>query len=194
MTTIATVPGINNKKLTDLVRSLIKYGKDDVRLIKALNVVIDGDTPRVETFSFDELEGLMNIVDLHRPIKVVLDPAQWVVITYQLEDLEELMMQGYLLTNYVLDLDADLKVLTFTGVIRHETTIPEHPNFNIDSTFASKEFEFVLEDFDAIQQMAITRAMASRDEKFNPVAGSIDVSWVYSFSKDGINFGTKEPA
>lgn len=193
MTTIKTVPGIDNTKLTEIARSLVKnsHDPDNTQLIKAFTVVIDTIPPKAMTVSFDELEGLINIMDLTRPIKAKLEPAQWVIMTYQLNDLDALLGEGYRVTEYVINLDAGERAITFTGTISHVSTIKAHPEYNPESTISSKVFEYILEDFDIIQQMAITRVMASRDVKFDQVAGTFDVSWTYTFAPSGISFSTE---
>jgi len=195
MSLINTVPGIDNAKLTLVARSLIKNADDldNTQLIKAFTVVVDGTPPKVVTLSFDELEGMMNILDLGRPIKARLEPSQWTILTYQLDDLDKLLGEGYRITEYILALNAKTNVLSFSGVIKHITTIPEHGDYDPESTLTPKEFEFALGDFEVIQQIAISRVMAGWDTNFEPVAGTFDVSWTYSFSPNGVTFTTEGP-
>lgn len=193
MTTIKTVPGIDNTKLTQVARSLIINADDpdNTKLLKAFSVIIDGVAATPVTLSFDEIEGLINIMDLQRPLKAKLDPSQWVIMTYQLNDLDALLVDGYRVTAYDMVLNADSKELLFSGVINHKSCIVEHPEYDASVTLPAKHFEFKLEDFDVIQQIAISRVMASRDSKFEPIAGTFDLNWSYSFSAKGVTFTTE---
>lgn len=193
MTTIKTVPGIDNTKLTQVARSLILNADDpdNTKLLKAFSVIVDGVSATPVTLSFDEIEGLINIMDLQRPLKAKLDPSQWVIMTYQLNDLDGLLVDGYRVTAYDLVFNADTKELLFSGVINHKNCIIEHPEYDASVVLPAKHFEFKLEDFDIIQQIAISRVMASRDSKFEPIAGTFDLSWSYSFSAKGVTFVTE---
>lgn len=195
MSFIKTVPGIDNAKLTLVARSLIKNSDDpdNTQLVKAFTLVVDGTPPHVVTLSFDELEGMMNIMDLGRPIKARLEPSQWVIMTYQLNDLDKLLGEGYRVTEYVLELNAKTSVLSFTGTINHINCIVDHPEYDESVSITPKVFEFVLGDFEVIQQIAISRVMAGWDTNFEPVAGTFDVSWTYSFSPSGVTFTTEGP-
>lgn len=193
MTDIKTIPGIDNAKLTKLARSLILNADDpdNTKMLKALTVVVDGTPPEAITLSFDEVEGLINIMDLYRPIKARLDITQWVMMTYQLNDLIDLLETGYLITEYILELDAQTKVVTFEGIITEAKCIPEHPEYNPSVVSSPKLFSFTLGDFDIIQQIAVTRLMAQKDPKFEPVAGTFDISWTYVFKDSTVTFETK---
>lgn len=191
MTDIATVPGIDNSKLTRLVRSLLKQDGDDLKIIKAIPVVIDdGEDPNPVTLSFDELEGLIKILDTRRPLSVVLEPAQWVCLTYQLTDLEQLLQEDWRITKYSLYVNARTKTLKFTGELYHIWSIPGHSAYGQGPIRPSKSFEFNMGDFDVIQQVALSRLIAAKDEKFSVVAGTIDVSYLFKFSPEGSSFAT----
>lgn len=192
MTTIKTIPGIDNTKLTEVARSLIKHTDNPVetKLLKAFTIIVDGTPPKAVVLSFDELEGLINILDTTRPLKARLEPSQWTIMTYQLDDLEQLLLTGWRITKYQLELDHETKVLSFTGQINHKACIPTHPDYDPAVVDAPKLFEYNLGDFEIIQQIAISRVMASRDSKFEPVAGTFDVSWLYSSSPEGVRFST----
>lgn len=193
MTNIASVPGIDNAKLNKLARSLLVNLNDpeNVQLVKAVTVLVDGD-PQPITVSFDELEGLINIIDTSRPIHVRIDPSQWVIMTYKLEDMTELQEKGYRVVDYVLDLDSVNRILKFNGTMYHTSTIETHPDYDPSVEISALAFDFVMLDFDMIQQIAITRTMASCDKNFEKVAGTFDVCWIYNASPNGIHFTTKD--
>lgn len=195
MSNIPTVPGIDNEKLTKLARSLLRQGTDpdDLKLLKAMQVVLPdevGDPGVPATFSFDELEGLINILDTSRPLKAKMDPSQWVVLTYQLEDLERYLEFDWRITSYQLHVNARTKTLKFSGTIAHVFAIPGHPRYGEGTPQPPKEFEFSMDDFEMIQQIALSRVIAATDYKFDPVAGTFDVSYLYKFSSQGCSFAT----
>lgn len=187
MTDIATVPGIDNEKLTRVARSLIKDDNGTLKMIKAFQVVVD-DEPVM--LSFDELEGLINILDTYRPLKARLEPSQWVILTYQLNDLEQFLKEDWRIVKYSLHVNARTKTLKFSGSIQHIWSIQEHPEFGKGPLRGAKEFEFTLGDFEIIQQMALSRVIALRGPEYEPVAGTIDVSYLYKFGPEGISFAT----
>lgn len=195
MTLIATPPGIDNAKLSLVARSLILNADDpeNTKLLKLFNIKVTGaDGFPVEVpMSFEELDGLMNILDLGRLIPVKIEPVQWAVLTYGLKDLEELLRGEWRVTEYSIDLDAEKRVASFVGTVNHIHCIVGHPEYNALVARAPKVFEYELGDFDIVQQMALSRVIAAREPKFDPVAGTFDVSYVFSVSPKGVNFATK---
>lgn len=194
MSNINTVPGIDNAKLTAVARSLIMNGDDvgNTKLVKALNILIDGTPPVKYALSFDELEGLINIMDSTRPIRAKLDPAQWVIMTYQLNDIDNLLVEGYRITNYVIDFDTKTKNIIFTGTIRHFSTIPSHAEYDPTKNITAKEFEYTLGDFEILQQLAIARVISTVSPELEGVANMFDFSWKFEFNQGAIQFSAGE--
>lgn len=190
MTYVSTPPKIDNAKLTAVARNLLINADDptNTKLFKAFNILTEDGA--VHQLSFNELEGLINIMDLQRPIDAKIDPTGWLIMTYSLDDLESLLAEGWRVTEYVLTLDAAKRTMSFTGTINHIHCIVGHPSYDPLVKRAPKVFEYLLGDFELLQQTALTRVMAGIDPSFGQVAGTFDVSYTFTWGRDGIKFET----
>lgn len=176
MTYIAEPAITDNHVLNHIARDLIRVGDEPGKtfLRKALRIATEDGV--LHELSFNQLDGLLNILDQNRTV-IEITPLQYLVQLYNLEEMIELGRTGWEVTEYDIILIQASKTIRFEGKLNS-------PGFN------EKIFKFALGGFDFVQQFSLSRIIAAQNEKLSMVAGTYDMDYRYSYGPEGIKFNS----
>lgn len=130
----------------------------------------------VHEVSFEQMDGLINILDLGRETPIIT-PLQYLVTAYGLSDLTSMGEAGWAVSEYIVTVMHNSESVRFEGRL----TLPG----NVD-----KVFTYALGGFGFIQQFSLSRVISSQHEKLAEVAGTFDMTYTFSFGPDGIKLNT----
>lgn len=132
----------------------------------------------VHDLTFQQLDGLINILDLHREMSTIT-PLQYLVNSYDLKDMIELGKDGWGVESYTIVVMHNAKAVRFEGTL-------------IKESFTDKIFSFALGDFDFVQQFTLSRIISQQAEALAPTAGTFDFSYSFEYSPKGLSFKALE--
>lgn len=125
----------------------------------------------VHDVTFSQLDGLINILDLHRPVADIT-PLQYLIQAYDIKDLVLMGQDGWAVSEY------SIEVLHVPKTVRFDGTL-------IRGDEPEKVFAFALGEFDFIQQFSLSRVIAAQNEQLESVAGTFDFSYSYHWGPTG---------
>lgn len=179
MTYIAAPVTQDSEVLNDIARDLIVKTDDPNKtmLRHALKVVTSDGV--VHEVGFGQLDGLMNILDKTREFETSVTPLQYLIQLYKLDDLVEMGVAEWLVSEY------SITVMHANKTVRFEGTLTK-------SGHSDKEFTFALGGFDFIQQFALSRVISLMNPQLKDVAGTYDYSYTYTYGPKGMTLKSLE--
>lgn len=173
MTFIAKPVIEDSHVLNHIARDLLvpTEDKDKTMLRRAFKLVTEDGV--VHEVSFNQIDGLVNILDLHREVADIT-PIQYLTQAYDIKDLTAMGEQGWAVSEYTLE------VLHGPKTVRFDGTLVRNPEDG------EKVFSFALGEFDFIQQFSLSRIIAAQAERLSPVAGTFDYSYTFHWGPKGI--------
>lgn len=164
--TYITKPTIEDSQiLNEVARDLLIVDAGVTKLIKRFKVLTEDGV--VHELSFNQLDGLINILDPNRSTAKIT-PLQYLVNHYGINDLIELGRQEWYVASYSIAVLADPKTVRFDGVMSKAGEV-------------NKIFSFALGGFDFIQQLSLAKCIAAQHDDFSVIIGTYDVSYLYHF-------------
>jgi hypothetical protein len=172
MTYIAKPNIDDNEVLNHIARDMLTTNQEGQTMLKR-RVRVATENGVIHELSFSQMDGLLNILDTTREIPVV-SPLQYIIQTYNLEDLVHLGKDGWIVPEYTVMVIATNP----TPMVRFEGKLIRHGSMD-------KEFAFALGGFDFIQQLSLARCIAKVDERFEQVTGTFDVDYTFTTGPEG---------
>lgn len=164
--------------LNHVARDLVVYTDDPAKVLLKRYLKVVTEDGIVHDLTFAQLDGLINILDTARETPPVT-PLQYLIQAYGLDDLTELGTQGWAVSEYIVTVMHNAKTVRFEGTL-------------IKEGFVNKEFSFALGGFDFIQQFSLSRTISAQNEQLAEVAGTFDMTYVFSYGPNGITLKTLE--
>lgn len=175
--TLITKPVLTDSEvLNHIARDLLipSENPNETKLRRSFKLLTEDGV--VHDITFSQIDGLVNILDLHRETPPIT-PLQYLVTAYGLEDLVEMGRDGWAVTEY------SIQVLHLASTVRLDGVL--HKEGSVD-----KVFNFALAGFDFIQQFSLSRVISSQREELKVVAGTFDMSYTFTYDPEGF---TLEP-
>lgn len=174
MTFIAKPVVPDTEVLNHIGRDLLIKEGDEFKLQRRIKIVTSEGL--VHDISFAQADGLLNILDSTRETPPC-SPLQYLIAHYGLTDLVELGKEEWVIPEYTIVLMHNTKTVRFEGKLSR-------------ASYVDKEFTYALGGFDFIQQLSLARCIASLNKDFEPVIGTFDVTYKFSYGPEGINITT----
>lgn len=159
-----------------LVEDMIITNDLGTGLRPSLNIVTkDGVTRNV---TFDQLENFIKVIKATHDTQTVGTPLQWCIYRYA----PNLVKERYIATSWKITVDHVKKTLNFQGVLKHEGTVIDHPNYDPDITARELTFDETITDFSLFEQIALSGNIANFKEEFKLMKYSFDFSYIIEVS------------
>ena len=178
MTYIAKPIIVDNHILNDVARDCLIKTEDPNKTMLRRGFKVLTEDGVVHELTFAQMDGLINILDLSRDVSGIT-PLQYLCQTYALQDLVEMGEAGWVVPEYTITVMHVSKTVRFEGLLSK-------------GGHADKLFSFALGDFDFIQQFSLSRVIANQHETLDPVKGTFDLSYEYSWGADGMRMKALE--
>lgn len=170
MTYIAKPNIDDNEVLNHIARDMLTTNPEGQTMLKR-RVRVATENGVIHELSFAQMDGLLNILDTTREIPVV-SPLQYIIQTYNLEDLVHLGKDGWMVPEYTVMVMGEARTVRFEGKLTRQGSM-------------DKEFTFALGGFDFIQQLSLARCIANVDPRFEQVTGTFDVNYTFTTGPEG---------
>lgn len=160
--------------LNHIGRDLIVKEDDQFKLQRSLKVLTSEGM--VHDITFSQADGLLNILDTTRETPPC-SPLQYLIAHYDITDLVEHGKDEWVVPEYTVVVMHNNKTVRFEGLLTRVG-------------YVDKEFTFALGGFDFIQQLSLARCIASLSKDLEPIIGTFDCTYKFSFGPKGINVTT----
>lgn len=170
-----------------LTKSFIKETTDGTILYKEMQIL--DDDGQVHVLHFDQVASLVEILS-GRHQSLMLQPQQYLVTQWVLNDLIEISKDGYVIVEYSIDVKPKAQQTIFSGKLAHVTTIKAHPQYSAEEQVSgTKEFSYTLNQFGVVNQIALSHSIGNlikREQPDNEFAGTFDVGYIFKWSPTSI--------
>lgn len=177
---------IDNAKLNAVARSMLHDVADPNKTKLSKTFQVMDKSGQAHTFSFEELSYLMAILDRKQPIEGSNDVLNALVTIYALNDLIECIKAGYGVTQYTVKINNKNKSVDLVGKLEKLSTNKNHPTYDPTDKSKALVFEYLLEDFDFVQQITLSRLIASLNTSLEEVAFTFDVDYVFEWVRGSV--------
>ncbi|QEM41731.1 hypothetical protein [Pseudomonas phage vB_PaeM_PS119XW] len=147
--------------------------------------ILDNDGV-VHSLHFNQITSLIDTITGKHP-SLELPPQLFLITQYLLEDLKEVGEKGFVITEYFIDVLPSGNKAIFRGTLAHKSTVDGHPDFDPESTVGKKEFEFSLNQFSILQQIALSHCIANLHEECAVFRGTFDVEYTFHWTPFSFN-------
>lgn len=180
MTFIAKPIVKDNHILNDVARDCLVKTEDPNKTMLRRGFKVLTEDGVIHELTFAQMDGLINILDLTRDVSGIT-PLQYITQTYDIQDLIEMGINGWVVPEYT------IVVMHATKTVRFEGKLTK-------ASHVDKLFTFALGDFDFIQQFSLSRCIASQAEELASVASTFDMSYTLQVNPQGISLSSLEVA
>lgn len=177
MTYIAKPVLTDSPVLNHIARDLLIPSDDPnlIQLRRSFKLVTEDGI--IHDVTFEQIDGLVNILDLNRATDCPITPLQYLVTAYNLEDLVTMGRDGWAVTEYSIQVMHQARAVRLEGVLHKEASV-------------DKVFTFALGEFDFIQQFSLSRIISDQHEDLKVVAGTFDMSYTFSYGPHGFTINS----
>lgn len=141
---------------------------------------------QAHTMHFNQVVNLIETLTGKHP-SLQMAPQLFLISQYMLTDLEDVGKKGFVITEYFIDVHPSGNRATFRGTLLHKSVVEQHPDFDPESTIGSKEFEFSLNHFSILQQIAISHCIANLHDECDGFRGTFDTEYTFHWTPTTLN-------